>query len=233
MSDMTEKRSDFVKDLGDAVRRNPVSAALIGMGVLWLFTSGRSMERAGDLFRRTGINRLPDTAKDVLGNVRSGLGSGADAVADAAGATLSTIHGQGSATLDQASDFVQSLREPGVAFETARDNLSELFRTQPLALGAIGLAIGAGIAAALPNSDIENAYLGEVSETVKNKTAEIAGQQWDKATNLATDVMDAATEEAGKQGLTVEDARAAVASVTDKVGRVVDAAKKSTTDRVG
>jgi len=233
MSDMTEKSSDFVKDLGNAVRSNPVSAGLIGMGMLWMFTAGKSAGRAGDMFRSTGINRLPDTAKNVLGNVRSGLTSGADSVADAAGATLSTIHEQGSASLDQASDFVRSLPEPGVAFETARDNLSELFRTQPLALGAIGLAIGAGIAAALPNTDIENAYLGEVSETVKSKTAEIAGEQFDKAANLATDVMDAAAEEAGKQGLTVEDARAAVANVTDKVGRVVDAAKKSTTDRVG
>jgi len=222
MSDMTEKSSDFVKDLGNAVRSNPVSAGLIGMGMLWMFTAGKSAGRAGDMFRSTGINRLPDTAKNVLGNVRSGLASGADSVAE-----------QGSATLDQASDFVRSLREPGVAFETARDNLSELFRTQPLALGAIGLAIGAGIAAALPNTDIENTYLGEVSETVKSKTAEIAGQQFDKAATLATDVMDAAAEEAGKQGLTVDDARAAVANVTDKVGRVVDAAKKSTTDRVG
>jgi hypothetical protein len=231
MSDMTEKTTDFVKDLGEAARHNPVSTALIGMGILWMFTSGKSIGRAGDLFRSTGLSRLPDTAKDVLGNVRSGLGSGADSVADAANSTLSTIREQGGATLDQASDFARSLREPGLAFETARDNLTELFRAQPLALGAIGLAIGAGIAAALPNTDIENAYLGEVSETVKSKTAEIAGQQVDKAATLATDVMDAAAEEARKQGLTVDGARAAVAVVTDRVGRVVDAAKKSTTER--
>ena len=77
MSDMSEKTADFVKDLGDAARRNPVSAALIGMGVLWLFTGGTSAGRAGDLFRSTGLNRLPETAKDTLGNVGSGLGSGA------------------------------------------------------------------------------------------------------------------------------------------------------------
>ena len=32
MTDVTEKSSDFIKDLGDAARRNPISAALIGMG---------------------------------------------------------------------------------------------------------------------------------------------------------------------------------------------------------
>ena len=79
----------------------------------------------------------------------------------------------------------------GDAFQAARENLTELFRAQPLALGAIGLAIGAGIAAALPGTDVENSYLGEVSETVKSKTAEIAGQQVDKAAALANDAMDA------------------------------------------
>ena len=195
------------------------------MGLLWLFTGGRSMERAGDLFRSTGLNRLPDTAKDALGNVGSGLGAGAESVRDIASSTLSTVREGAGSTLDQASDFAQSMRE-GDAFQAARENLAELFRAQPLALGAIGLAIGAGIAAALPGTDVENSYLGEVSETVKSKTAEIAGQQVDKAVTRATDAMDAAADEARRQGLTVDGARAAVADVTDRAGRVVDAAKK-------
>ena len=232
MSDATEKATDFLKDLGDAARRNPVSTALIGMGLLWLFTGGKSVGRAGDLFRSAGLNRLPDTAKDALGNVGSGLARGCrirkryrqfDAI--------DVREGAGS-TLDQASDFAQSMRE-GDAFQAARENLTELFRAQPLALGAIGLAIGAGIAAALPGTDVENSYLGEVSETVKSKTAEIAGQQVDKAATLANDAMDAAAEEARRQGLTIDGARAAVADVTDRAGRVADAAKKTATDRVG
>ncbi|HEY8670974.1 MAG TPA: hypothetical protein VIL63_09055 [Terriglobales bacterium] len=225
MSDATEKTFDFIKDLGDAARRNPVSTALIGTGLLWLFTGGKSVGRAGDLFRSARLNRLPDTAKDALGNVGSGLGAGAESVRDIASSTLSTVREGAGSTLDQASDFAQSMRE-GDAFQAARENLAELFRAQPLALGAIGLAIGAGIAAALPGTDVENSYLGEVSETVKSKTAEIAGQQVDKAVTRATDAMDAAADEARRQGLTVDGARAAVADVTDRAGRVVDAAKK-------
>ena len=145
MSDATEKTTDFMKDLGDAARRNPVSTALIGMGLLWLFTGGKSVGRAGDLFRSAGLNRLPDTAQDALGNVGSGLAAGAGSAREFANSTLSTVREGASSTLDQASDFAQSMRE-GNAFQTARENLSELFRAQPLALGAIGLAIGAGIA---------------------------------------------------------------------------------------
>jgi hypothetical protein len=229
MSDATEKTTDFVKDLGDAARRNPVSTALIGMGLLWVFTGGKPVGRAGDLFRSAGLNRLPDTATEALGNVGSRLGAGAESVRDIANSTVR--EGAGS-TLDQASDFAQSMRE-GDAFQAARENLTELFRAQPLALGAIGLAIGAGIAAALPGTDVENSYLGEVSETVKSKTAEIAGQQVDKAAILATGAMDAAAEEARKQGLTIDSARAAVADVTDRAGRVVDAAKKKPAEGAG
>ena len=37
MTEVLERGSSFVRDLGEAARENPVSAALIGMGVLWLF----------------------------------------------------------------------------------------------------------------------------------------------------------------------------------------------------
>ena len=56
MSDISERGTDFVRDLGDAARKNPLSAALIGMGVLWLFTGSRPVERAGDFVRRTGFD---------------------------------------------------------------------------------------------------------------------------------------------------------------------------------
>jgi len=47
MSDISERGSDFIRDLGETARKNPVSAALIGMGILWLFTGNRPVERGG------------------------------------------------------------------------------------------------------------------------------------------------------------------------------------------
>jgi hypothetical protein len=117
-------------------------------------------------------------------------------------------------------------------FDTVRSNLSELFEAQPLALGAIGLAIGAGIAAALPPSEVEAAYLGETSDTVKAKAAEFAAEQTARATTVAEDVMGAVTDEARKQGLTVEGAKSAAGDISAKVGRVVNAAGKGISERV-
>ena len=113
-----------------------------------------------------------------------------------------------------------------------RGNLTDLFKAQPLALGAIGLAIGAGIAAALPNTDIEKSYLGETSETLKSKAAEIAGQQIDKAATVATTVAETVADEARRQGLTIDSAKAAMDDLSGKVGRVVDAAGKSVSETV-
>jgi hypothetical protein len=229
MTDATDNTMRFVKDLGDAARRNPVSAALIGMGVLWLFTGGKSVGRTGDLLR-AGFDRLPEVASDALDSAKAGLGSGAGAVRDAARSAFATT---GEQAPDHASNPTQFSTAPQDLFDTARDNLTELFRAQPLALGAIGLAIGAGMAAALPGTDFENVYLGEASETVKNTTAEMAGQQVERATTVAADVFDAAAAEARKQGLTPDGARAAVHDISGRVSRVVDVAKKSAAEQAG
>jgi hypothetical protein len=221
MNDRTESGSSFVQDLRDAATRNPISAALIGMGVLWMLTGAKSPTGAGSAFRTAGFDRIPE----ALDNVRSGLKESAGSVRDVAASTLDDVRERGASTLDNVADYGRGMLEPGAVFDAARDGLSELFRAQPLALGAIGLAIGAGIAAALPKTDVEDTYLGEVSQTVKKQAAEIAGQQVNKATALASDVVEAASAEARKQGLTPDGAKAAVDDITGRVGRVVNAAK--------
>jgi hypothetical protein len=223
MNGRIESGSSFIQDLRDAATRNPVSAALIGMGVLWMLTGAKSPPGVGNAFRNAGLDRIPE----ALDNVRSGLKESAGSVREAASSTLDAVRERSASTLDNVADYGRGMPDPGAVFDTARDGLSELFRSQPLALGAIGLAIGAGIAAALPKTEVEDAYLGEVSQTVKAQAAEIAGQQVEKVTALASDVVEAAAAEARRQGLTPDGAKAAVDDITGRVGRVVDAAKNS------
>ena len=40
MTEVLERSSSFVRDLGEAARENPVSAVLIGMGAILLFGGG-------------------------------------------------------------------------------------------------------------------------------------------------------------------------------------------------
>jgi len=244
MSDISEKGSDFLRDLGNAARKNPLSTALIGMGVLWLFTGSRPVERAEEIVRRTArFDRIP-AAGNAFEAARSTFRSGADSIGEHVTSAKDALRDGGADALDSAtrfgrdyadagSDYARSI--PGAAaemFDAACSNSSVLFRTQPLALGAIGFAIGAGIAAALPSSEVEAAYLGETSDTVKAKAAEFVAEQTARATTVAEGVMGAVTEEARKEGLTVEGAKSAVGDISAKVGRVVDAAGKSISERV-
>jgi hypothetical protein len=67
---------------------------------------------------------------------------------------------------------------------------------------------------------------------VKSKAVEIAGEQYDKAATLASDVVDAATDGARKEGLTLDGAKGAMNDLSGKLGRVVDAAGKSLSENV-
>lgn len=243
MNNVSEKGSDFIQDLGDAVRKNPLSAALIGMGVLWLFAGGRPAERVGDFARSSGLDRIPDAAGNAFDAARSTLRSGTDAVGERVSSAkdvvkdgvvdvLDSATRYGREYADTASEYVTSI--PGSSaeiFDTVRSNLTDLFRAQPLALGAIGIAIGAGIAAALPGTEIEADYLGETSDTVKAKAAQFAAEQTDRVTTVAGNVVDAVKEEAATQGLTLEGAKNAAGDISAKVGRVIDASGKSISDR--
>jgi hypothetical protein len=244
MNEFSEKASDFVRDLGDAARKNPISAALIGMGVVWLFTGGRTTERVGDLMRNAGFDRIPDAAGNALDAARSTLRSGSASVGEGVSSATETLRDAGAAGLDRvaragsevadtAYGYAQNIPDAGgVLFGTARDNLSELFRTQPLALGAVGLAIGAGIAAALPATDLEAEYFGEASDNFKEQAADFASEQVSRAATVAEDVVAAVSDEARNQGLTVDAAKSAIADIPAKLGRVADAAGKGISDRV-
>lgn len=221
MSDITEQANSFIHDLGDAARRNPISTALIGMGIAWLFSSGRAAGAASEVVRRSRIDQLPEAASGAF-----------DAASSAVKSAVETVGEFGRGQADVVSDYARSLPATGSdLMGNARDNLKELFRTQPLALGAIGLAIGAGIAAALPATELEAEYLGETSDAVKEKAQEFASEQTSRAMEIADTVMTAATEEAARQGLTVEGAKSAAGELSSKVGRIVDAAGKGSPQR--
>ena len=114
MSDISEKTSGFVRDLGDAARQNPLSAALIGMGVLWLFTGGRTFERAGDFGGRSGLNRIPNLANDAFEAARSTVRSGADAIGESVGSARDALKDSSAAALDNATRIDIGFRSRGL-----------------------------------------------------------------------------------------------------------------------
>jgi hypothetical protein len=179
MSNNGNQGSNFMRDLTDAASRNPLSAALIGMGTLW-FVGERAWQ----------------------GAVRP--------------------------TIDQASGVTESATSQVRRYRETADpqGLTELFRRQPLALGILGAAIGAGLAAALPLSRKESELMGKSSDELRAKAREAMETQAGRFGDAAERGLHAAADEAEKQGLTPEGLKSAKDSVASKVSRVVEAANE-------
>lgn len=237
MNEGAERVGGFIRELGEAARINPVSAALIGMGAVWLF-AGRS-RWSDELVRRSRIDRLPDAARDAWEGTSSNVRSGARSARETLHETADSLHQRGGEIAERigeagerlvrtAADYADDLpKQGGHLLDDVSETMTELFRSQPLAIGVVGLAIGAAIAASLPTTEVEAEYLGESSEFVKQTATEIAGDQIDRATEIGTKVADAVTDEARRQGLTPDGLKSAASELSDKATRVAEAATRS------
>lgn len=203
MNEPGEDRTGFLRDLGDAAGRHPISATLIGMGALWLLS--------GQALRSERARPIVDRASDALRPLGSGVRSGMQSVASSW------------------EDF--DTNEAAERIADIRSTLTEIFRRQPLALGVIGLAIGAGMAAALPMTEKETELLGEASDEFKERAQEFATEQAEHAKDRAKRAVDAAAEEARNQGLSQEGVKSTAQDLSQKLERVFEAAKGAAADR--
>ncbi len=190
--------SDFVQDISDSIRQNPIAAALISMGVFWLLAGGNRTSLFG------GTARSPDgpgAISSTISNVGERIGKVAGAVAakvsDTASAAASQISDGVTATgntaggvASRSGSAIQETSRAGYGLaRTVQNDLGALFQRQPLALGAVGLAIGAGIAAAFAPTEMENRVAGETSEQMKKRIRCFASEQVESGKTLAAQAL--------------------------------------------
>jgi hypothetical protein len=173
-----------------------------------------------------------ETVSHVAGGVREAsstiaehgsrtAGQAADAVSSIYDATTNAASHAVDTASNAATSAAHAMQEKGTRWgSTFQQNIGELFERQPLLLGAVGIAIGAGIAASIPATEAENKVMGEASDLLRDAVS-------DKATQ-ARGMVDAAVQEAKAQGLTPEAAGEALRKIGEKVGVAQDAISKST-----
>ena len=100
------------------------------------------------------------------------------------GSTSSSgIREKASGMMDSASGKLGSARDSAKQhWQRARGSIDSLVNEQPLALGAIGLAIGAILGAAAPRTRLEEETVGQASRNLTEKAKEMGSQQLEKAT---------------------------------------------------
>jgi hypothetical protein len=120
-------------------------------------------------------------------------------------------------------------REIGLSMQ---QNLTKTLERQPLLLGMIGLAIGAGIASAFPSTKIEQDMMGEAGAAVKDKIQEIATETSEFASQRAKDVLNEVKKEVAAQGLTPESAKESLKGVVEKVKTAATSSRESIKGRL-
>jgi hypothetical protein len=190
---MKSTQSGFFDSLVSAVRENPLAACLIGGGALWLLigneklksaansatatassaadTGTRNLREAASRFQTTAA---PPTAPglDDEGSFRAGetLREAGTAASDAMSGAADKIRGRFDEGVAYARENFSKLGNPlpgKEAFAKAQSSLAGVLDRQPLVLGAVGLAIGATVAGAFRTSDLENEWVGELSDDMK------------------------------------------------------------------
>ncbi len=192
--------SDVLGLVENAVRENPLSAALIGMGALWLFMGGSNISLFGNGQRRSVFGALQQGAEATAHAVQTGVtavGSSASHAARQIGDTAAqTVQGTASAAGDIASRSAQTVASAAQNLErkgekwggALQQNIEALFGQQPLTLGIVGIAIGAGIAASMPTTEAEQELMGEASDLVQTQISNVAGQVKDLAASAVEDI---------------------------------------------
>jgi ElaB/YqjD/DUF883 family membrane-anchored ribosome-binding protein len=212
VEDMATTAGDMVANAGqtaqqagtgivDTIRRNPLPAALIGIGAAWLAMSNRNSSgfRSSDwseggrypggssTWDTTGARRF---ASDRYGSGGSGVtdrigqiaGDKASQVQDTAGQIADQVQGTAGELADQFQSKASQV--PNVARQV-QDNASRVVQENPLAVGAIAMAVGTAVGMALPATRPEREYMGQARDSLIGRAENVASDAMNKVEESA------------------------------------------------
>ncbi|MBZ9798934.1 hypothetical protein [Mesorhizobium sp. ES1-4] len=218
--------SVMLNNLRTQVRDNPLPVTMVGAGLAWLMLgSGPSngsrvpagyaaptppdgRDEAEDGGMASTLSRTAESLSSTASSVGAAISGGAT---DAAEALTSNAASAGSTAGDMAAKASRSAQE--------------LLNDQPLAVAAVGLAIGAAIGAMLPHTAMEDVQLGAYGEKLRNTSETALEQGLDQAKQVAADVYETIKQEAERP-----DTQAG--TVADQIGGMVKSAADTTEQSV-
>jgi hypothetical protein len=218
---MSSTQTGFFDSLASAVQENPLAAALIGGGALWLLIGNDKLKGAAssaaaaaspmvDIGARNlrsaafGLQRTaaPPTAPEMDhdGSFRVGetMREAGNTASDAMSGAADKLRDRFDEGVAYARENLGKLAPARESLTKAQSSLADMLERQPLMLGAIGLAIGATVAGAFRTSDLEDECIGDLSDDMKadlNTRAEAVSQSLREASDtLKAELSDTAAE---------------------------------------
>ena len=208
----------------DTIRQNPVPAALAGIGLGWLFVSSRRSSGSSDQVRyRERVAAYPpgyaypppyegvyeerhqdgSSAGQAVGRARDKVGETTTQVQDKAGQAANRAQDKASEvagrTQDRASRVADQARYQA---RRASGGFQRMLQENPLAVGALGVGVGAAVGLAIPETTKEHEVMGEARDNLVEKAQEKAQDAQQRVQRVAEEAQSAAQQEADNQGLT-------------------------------
>lgn len=217
------------------LRENPIPIALIGLGVAWLAISQtRRDPTLGGAYPdgyyptyegydedegiREKVKAKAEAAKAKLSSAAQAAKSKLALAKHTAGDGVTDARGRVS---QLASEARVKAGEYGAA---ARHRFDDTLESEPLVIGAIGLAVGAAIGASLPSTPVERRYIGPA----RSKAAEAAKAQVDGLKDVANRAYGQVKEELHRQTGPDGDG----ATLKEKAGAIAEAGARTVRDEL-
>ncbi|WP_245265535.1 hypothetical protein [Mesorhizobium sp. LSJC265A00] len=212
----------MLSNLRTQVRDNPLPVTMVGAGLAWLmFGSGTS-----NTAHRSAGYPLPSAPgrHDVAGE-RGGLGGTLSDAAESLSSSAASVGDTISSTARAAAagltgSAANASSTTGDMAAKASRSAQDLLEDQPLAVAAVGLAIGAAIGAILPHTATEDEQLGAYGDKLRDSAETLLDRGLDEAKQVAADAYETIKQEAGRQDMEAD-------TIADQLGKIV----KSTADK--
>lgn len=161
-------------------------------------------------------DRVSGTASGLRDTLSSGASSASSGLSSAAGGLRDGASQLGDGARSYGRDAADAAwRAERAAMERARwagDEAARLgsrarrtfldtLQEEPLIVGAVALAIGAAIGASLPSTRIEDEYLGDARDNLRDQAYDYGKEAVQSARHVAEETVRAASEEADAKGL--------------------------------
>ncbi|MCP1200166.1 DUF3618 domain-containing protein [Notoacmeibacter sp. MSK16QG-6] len=179
---------------------------------------------------RSAGSAIGGAASSAASGIASGASATGQAASDAASSTGQAFADGGRAIGRGAS---QAGRSAARGYRSVQSELISAFRDEPLVFGAIAVAVGAAIGAALPPTRREDEWMGQTRDDLRDQAYQRGREAVADAQDVAEKTYAAASEKAEEKGLkpkgegeTFADKAADVARTAAKTAKD-EAAKKT------
>lgn len=202
-------------EAGKFARKNPFPLVLIGLGVGLLAYEGfgrkgsrpyRYSDHDNDRRDRgastristlkSATGKISDTASSAYESVSTTTGNALESVRGAASSAYGSVTETANKAYSSVSDYAGTAYEKAGEYGTqARETYDHYIEENPLAVGAVALAVGAAIGLAIPATRYESEFMGEYSQQLLDKAQTAAGGLVDRVKEVASEAQSTLSNE--------------------------------------